>query len=126
MTEPTVRPLGPLAGRSRDVAVTVTGLTSLQTSKGTHYPYPEFGSDFVDALHRELPAPRRRGILRSRVCPICGTSLDGIPGTQVDVTVNVALSRIPPIRVDVEMPGIRCPGCRDRSSGPMTATSLPT
>jgi hypothetical protein len=42
---------------------------------------------------------------------VCATSLDGIPGTQVGMAVDVALSRIPPISVEVEMPGIRCPGC---------------
>jgi hypothetical protein len=107
----TLRPLGPLDGRSRDVHVTLTGVTSRKTSEGTRYPYPEFGSDFIEALHRELPAPRHKGIFRSRVCPVCATSLDGIPGTQVGVAVNVALSRIPPISVEVEMPGFRCPGC---------------
>src|SRR4051812_48587140 len=106
-----VRPVGPVAGRVRDVHVTLTGLTTRDTSKGTQYPYAEFGSDFIDALHRELRATRRRGIFRSRVCPMCETSLDGVPGTQVEVTANVALPRIAPIRVDVEMPGIRCPGC---------------
>jgi hypothetical protein len=112
MTDPSLGRLGPLSGTARDVSVTLTGLSFRQTSKGRRYPYPDFGSDFIEALHKELLAPRRRGLLRSTlVCPSCGSSLEGSVDQRVAATVNVALRRAPAIRLDVEMPGMTCPGC---------------
>lgn len=104
--------LDPVSGTARDVSVTVTGLSFRQTSEERRYPYPDFGSDFIEALHKELLAPRRRGLLRSTLaCPSCESSLDGTGIRRVAVTVDVALPRVPPIRVDLEMPGTTCPGC---------------
>jgi hypothetical protein len=45
------------------------------------------------------------------VCPSCETSLQDIAIGSVPVTTEVALSGIAPIRVELEMPGVRCPGC---------------
>ena len=112
MTDTSLGRLGPVSGRSRDVNVTLTGLSFRQTSAGRRYPYGEFGPGFIEALHNALAAPRRRRLLRSSmVCPSCETSLDGIPGALVSVATQLAFTEIPPVRVDVEMPGITCPGC---------------
>jgi hypothetical protein len=90
-------------------------LSFRQTSTGRLYPYADFGSDFIEPLHKALVAPRRRGLFRSTlVCPSCGSSLEGIPVEPVPVTTEIALTRIPPVRVDLEMPWIKCPAC-DRS-----------
>jgi hypothetical protein len=112
MTDVPLGRLGPITGRTSDVSVTLTDLSFRQTRNGIRYPYADFGSDFIETLHRELVAPRRRGLLRSTlVCPRCDTTLDGVANERVAVTAEVALKRIPPIHVDLEMPGIRCPGC---------------
>lgn len=115
MNDGSVGRLGPVTGHARDVSVTLTDLSFRQTSTGRRYPYPDFGSDFITALHEALVGPRRKGLLRStRVCPSCETSLEGIAVASVPANTEVVLGRVPPIRVDVEMPGLRCPGC-DRS-----------
>jgi hypothetical protein len=115
VTEANLGRLGAVSGRSRDVNVTLTGLSFRETSAGRRYPYGEFGPEFIDALHKALSAPRHRGLFRSEiVCPSCETSLEGIPGARVVVASELALSRIPPIRVDLEMPGITCPSCVSR------------
>jgi hypothetical protein len=115
MTDVPIGRLGPVSGRARDVSVTLTDLSCRQTSTGRRFPYPDFGSDFIEALHRALVAPRTLGLFRWRqVCPWCDTSLAGIAVEPVPITTEIALTRIPPIRVDLKMPGIKCPGC-DRS-----------
>ena len=106
--------LGPVTGRSGDgsVTVTLTGLSYRDTNKGRRYPYGEFGQGFIGALHAALPAPRRTGLLRlGRACASCGSTLDGVPVGPVAVAVDVVLKRIPPIHVEVEMPGFTCPSC---------------
>ena len=55
-----IEQFGPLTGRKGDVRVTLTDMSYRQTSKGPRYPYADFGSDFIDALHKALPAPGRR------------------------------------------------------------------
>ena len=115
MTEANLGRLGAVSGRSRDVNVTLTGLSFRETSAGRRYPYGEFGPDLMDALHKALAAPRHGRLFRSEiVCPSCETSLDGIPGAQVAVSNQLAFSKIPPVRVDIEMPGLTCPGCVSR------------
>ena len=105
----------PVTGQAHDITVTLTNLSYRQTDKGKRYAYGEFGSEFLQALHEALPAPRRRGLIRSTlVCPVCEAPLGGIAVQPVAVSAEVVLKRIPPIRVDLEMPGIKCPGC-DRS-----------
>jgi len=112
MTDATLGRLGEVSGRARDISVTLTGLSVRQTTTGRRYPYPEFGEGFIDALHKALPAPRHRGLLRtSIVCPTCETSLEGLPGAIVTATTQLSFSQIPPVRVEVAMPGITCPGC---------------
>jgi hypothetical protein len=115
MTNIHIGRLAPVSGRARDVSVRLTDLSFRETTTGRRYPYPDFGSDFIEALHRALVAPRRRGLIRSTlVCPPCESPLEGIAVEPVVVTTEIALIRIPPIRVDLEMLGIKCPGC-DRS-----------
>jgi hypothetical protein len=104
--------LGPISGRARDVSVTVTDLSFRQTGSGRQYPYPDFGSEFIEAIHKALLAPRRKGLLRSTLaCPSCESSLEGLTAGPVSVSTEIALTRIPPVRVEIEMPGLRCPGC---------------
>ena len=104
--------LGPVRGRAHDVSITLTGLSFRQTEKGPRYPYPDFGSDFIEALHAQLTAPQRRGLFWSTmVCPWCDLPLDANTVGRVSVAIEVSLARIPPIRVELEMPGITCPGC---------------
>lgn len=113
MTKDPVGRLGPIVGRAGDVRVTLTDLSYRETSKGRRFPYPDFGSEFIEALHRALTGPRRQGLVRSKlVCPACESPLEGIAVGPVAVTTEIVLARIPPVRVDVEMPGMSCPGCR--------------
>ena len=106
---------GPIVGQSQQVKVTLTGLSFRQTSKGLRYAYPDFGSDFIQALHKQLVGPRRRGLIRSTLlCPSCERSLDGLAVGRVAVETDVDLSRIPAIHLDLEMPGMVCPGCDRR------------
>jgi hypothetical protein len=37
--------------------------------------------------------------------------LDGSPPEAVTVAVELELPAIPPLGIEVQMPGIRCPGC---------------
>ena len=108
-------PLGRLdliTGRAGDISVTLTDLSFREKGTERRYPYPDFGSDFIQALHKSLVAPRRKGFLRSTlVCPSCETSLEGLATGPVSVSTEIPLKRIPPIRVDLEMPGLKCPGC---------------
>ena len=105
----------PVTGRAHGITVTLTNLSYRQANTEKKYAYGEFGSEFLQALHEALPAPRRRGLIRSTlVCPVCETPLGRIADRPVAVSAEVALRKIPPIRVDLEMPGIKCPGC-DRS-----------
>ena len=113
MSEEPIGRLGPIVGRAGDVSVTLTDLSYRETSKGRRFPYGEFGPDVIAALHEALTGPRRQGLVRSKlVCPRCESSLEGIAVGPVAVTTEVALTRIPPVRVDLEMPGMTCPGCR--------------
>ena len=113
MSEDPIGRLGPIVGRAGNVSVTLTDLSYRETSKGRRFPYGEFGPDFIAALHGALAGPRRKGLVRSTlVCPGCESSLEGIAVGPVAVTTEVALTRIPPVRVDLEMPGMTCPGCR--------------
>lgn len=106
---------GPVEGRAQDVRVILTGLSTRRTAAGLRYPYPDFGSEFIEALHRQLVGPRRRGLIRSSpACPACDRSLEGTPSGVVTVTADVQLRRIPPIRLELEMPGLTCPGCARR------------
>ena len=112
MSDVAIGRFDPITGRANGVSVTLTGLSYRETRAGKRYPYPDFGSDFIQALHAGLPTPRRRGLLRwTPVCPSCESSLDGVVIGPVPVTTEVALKRVPPIRVDLEMPGMRCPAC---------------
>ena len=105
--------LGPISGRAGAVTVTLTDLTFRASDGGRRFAYPGFGSDLIEALHKALVGPRRRGLLRSTlVCPSCDTRLEGLQHEQVMVTTEVVLKRVPPIAVDVDMPGVTCPGCR--------------
>jgi hypothetical protein len=113
MSEEPIGRLGPIVGRAGDVSVTLTGLSYRETSKGRWFPYGEFGPDFIASLHRALTGPRHKGLVRSRlVCPGCESTLEGMAVGRIAVTTEVALTRIPPVRVDLEMPGMTCPGCR--------------
>ena len=90
----------------------LTDLSFRHTSAGRRYAYPDFGSDLIQALHEGLVGPRRRGLLRSTlVCPSCERSLEGIAVEPVIASTDVDLSRIPTIHIELEMPGMVCPGC---------------
>ena len=115
MPDVPIERFGPVSGRSQQVRVTLTGLSFRQTSAGRRYAYPDFGSDFIQALHKQLVGPRRRGLIRSTLlCPSCGRSLDGVAIGQVTVGTDVDLPRIPAIHLDLAMPGMVCPGCDRR------------
>ena len=89
MTEDPVGRLGPIVGRAGNVSVTLTDLSYRETSKGRRFPYAEFGSDFIAALHGALTGPRRQGLVRSKlVCPRCESSLEGIAVGPVAVTTK--------------------------------------
>ena len=112
MTEDPLGRLGPITGRAGDVSVTLTDMSFRQTSSGRRFPYPDFGSDFIAALHGALVVPRRQGLVRSKlVCPDCQSSLESVAVERVVVMTEIDLTRIPPIRADLEMPGLTCPRC---------------
>lgn len=99
-------------GAAGAIRVTFTNLSFRQTSKGRRWPYGEFGPDLLYALHDRLTSPRRRGVFRSAlVCPSCDAMLDGSASEAVTVAVKLQLPAIPPLGIEVQMPGIRCPGC---------------
>ena len=107
--------LEPISGNAEQVRVILTGLTVRHTTKGPRYPYGNFGSDFLEALHKRLIGPKHRGLLRSTLlCPSCERSLTDVVVLQVLVGADVELSKVPLIHVDVEMPGWVCPGCSRR------------
>ena len=112
MSKDPVERFGPVAGEAHGIRLMLTGLSFRQTEKGPRYAYGDFGSDFISKLHEGLTAPRRRGLLRSTLlCPWCDHALDGIAPETVAAAVEVDLRKIPPIEVEVEMPGYTCPGC---------------
>ena len=105
----------PVTGRAHDITVTLTNLSYRETGTKRKFAYGEFGMEFLEALHKALPAPRRRGLLRSTlVCPVWEAALDGSAVQPVTCSAEVVLRRIPQIRVDLEIPGLKCSGC-DRS-----------
>ena len=104
--------LDPVTGRGRAVTVVLTGMSFRETTKGRLFPYGEFGSEFIQALHSQLVAPKRTGLLRQKLaCPSCQSPFDQVPITQVAASADVKLRNIPAIRVDGELPGIICPTC---------------
>jgi hypothetical protein len=112
MTDVPLGRLGPVTGRAGDITVTLTDLSFLEMSTGRRYPYPEFGSDFIEALHRSLTGPEHRGLIRQTLrCPSCESPLDGIVVGPVQVATELAFQRIAPVRLDLNIPGITCPGC---------------
>ena len=94
MSDPAIGRLGPINGRAGTVSVTLTDLSFRQTSGGKRFAYPDFGSDFIDALHKVLVGPRYRGWRWSPVCPWCETSLDDIAPERVVLATDVVLARI--------------------------------
>jgi hypothetical protein len=123
MTENALGRLPPIRGRASDasegpaadVSVEITNLSFRETSKGKRYPYGEFGSELLDALHKQLVGPGRRGFIRStRVCRRCDTDLTPVPEQLTAVAVDVALRSIPPIHLEIVMPGLTCPSCHLR------------
>jgi hypothetical protein len=115
MTDTRIERFGPVAGEAHGIRVMLTGLPFRSTDKGPRWAYGEFGPEFLEGLHEALTAPRRRGLFRSMLeCPWCEHSLAGLPSETVSAAVDVDLRRIPPIQVDVEMPGYVCPGCARR------------
>lgn len=113
MADPELERLDPIEGRAGGVTVRLTGMTCRRTAAGRRYPYSDFGLDLIDALHDGLAQPTRGGLFRARLaCPSCDTALDEPATRQVDVATDVALATIPPIRVELTMPGLVCPRCR--------------
>ena len=102
---------GTVRGRAGRVTVTLEGLSYRETTKGRRYPYPDFGAEFIDALHKQPIGPGRRGLLRRPSCASCDASLDGVPSSQVSAAVDLTFKRIPAIHLDVVMPGLVCPAC---------------
>jgi len=112
MTDGEIGQFDPVSGRAHDIGVTLTGLSFRLKRGERRYPYADFGSDLIDALHKGLPVPRRRGLLRSTlVCPSCGSPLEAAAIGPVPVTTELVLKKIPPIRIELEMAGWRCPAC---------------
>jgi hypothetical protein len=108
-----LRQLDAIRGQAGDVHVVLRGVTCREAGKGLRYPYPEFGAELIEALHRNLVAPRHRGLLRSTLaCPACSTRLDGAPIQSIGIATEVALRSIPPVQCDLAIPGLFCPGCR--------------
>lgn len=108
-----VRQLEAIRGRAGAVHVVLTGLTCRETSRGRRYPYPEFGAELIEALHRKLVAPRRCGLIRSTpACPRCATRLGGVANQQIGIATEVSLRSMPPVQLDLAIPGLFCPGCR--------------
>jgi ribosomal protein S27AE len=102
----------PITGAKHESSVTLTGMSFRMKKGERHFPYSEFGSEFIGALHKQLPKPTHRGLNRwTPVCPACGTSLAAAGVQQTRASVNIALRTIPAIRVDVDMPGRTCPAC---------------
>jgi hypothetical protein len=105
--------LGAIRGQAGRVHVVLTGLVVRDTGKGLRSPYPEFGSELLAGLHEKLVAPAHRGFFRSRTtCPVCSTALDGLPAQSVGIATEVTLQSIPPVQVDLAIPGVFCPTCR--------------
>lgn len=102
-----------VTGTAGRVTMTLTGLTYRHGRDGKRRdPYGEFGPDFIVDLHAALPTAGRRGLLRPvRTCPRCDSSLEGPSEERVKVSVELRLQRIPPLGVEVEMPGARCGRC---------------
>ena len=112
MSDVVIGRLDPISGRAHDVNVTLTGLSCRETSGGKRYAYPDFGSDFIGALHKALVGPRRRGLFRSTpVCAWCEAPLAGVAHERITVAVDVTLKQIPSIHLDLEMPGLTCSRC---------------
>jgi hypothetical protein len=112
MSDVVIGRLDPISSQTHDVTVTLTDLSFVQTSRGRRYAYPDFGSDFIEALHKALVGPRRRGLFRSTpVCAWCEASLDGVVRHSVTVATDVVLTKVPPIHVDLDMPGLTCSRC---------------
>jgi hypothetical protein len=105
--------LGAIRGQAGRVHVVLTGVTFREQGKSRRYPYPEFGAELIEALHGKFVAPRHRGFFRSATaCPACSTRLDGLPAQALGIATEVALRSIPPIQVDLAIPGVFCPTCR--------------
>ena len=104
--------LDEIRGRAGDVTVILHGLTVRDTPEGRRFPYGDFTAQFLQALHERLTKPRGGGVFRPGIsCRSCRTKLDERWTRPVGVATEVALGRIPPIQVDLAMPGIVCPSC---------------
>ena len=100
-------------GPAADVTVEISGLSVRETVKGLRYPYGNFGAEFLDALHKGLIAPARKGLIRStRVCRVCGADVSAVAEGPTAASVDVTLGRVPPIHLEIVMPGLTCPNCQ--------------
>jgi hypothetical protein len=108
-----LRQLDTIRGKAGAVHVVLAGLAYRETARGRRYPYPEFGAELIEALHRKLVAPAHRGLIRSTLaCPVCATRLEGLANQPIGIATEVELRSIPPVQVDLAIPGLFCPGCR--------------
>ena len=102
-----------VTGSAGAIVATLTNLSYRETDGGRRYAYPDFGADLIHLLYAELPRPSRRGLFRARIeCPNCGTSLEEVPVTTVEVVAELPFTRIPPVGFEAEVPGLQCPNCR--------------
>lgn len=113
MTQESVERRLNLSGRSGPVELVILDfpVRHADAPDRFRYAYPDLGAEFMPLLLEQVPRSRHSGPpwRRSSLCGTCGEGAGEPSGQQLQLSVDV--ERVPPIHVDLAMPGYACGRC---------------
>lgn len=116
-SETEVTAIDAAAGEAETLAIALKEMPVAACARGhRQFVHAEFPRQLVEHLLDEdeakLPAGEEKGLLRKHYhCTGCGAELAPQPDHRHTFTVDVALAKLAPFRVELTMPVYRCPSC---------------
>jgi hypothetical protein len=102
-----------VAGRFKQVRVTIAGASLLKADGAAQYVNEGFGLFILDEVfRRQSILSKLKGLLRKKHhCRNCGAGLMGLKARGRRFTLNLSYKELPPLTLDIEMPAIPCREC---------------